>query len=166
MKNIIIIALCLAFSSQAFSQNLTAKQLFRKLKSNTEVTSFSIPGFVTKFGALFIDKDDAEMKYLTKKIKGMKIAIAETNENHINKNWTVDQLDPALYEPLMTVKDGQEQVQFLIREKKEVIKELLMFVKDEEDSVMLLINGKFTIKQIKKLVDSIELNDLEEIKKS
>jgi len=169
MKNIIITTLCLAFSCQVFSQNLNANQLFRKFKKQAEVTTISIPGFVAKFGALFIDKEDAEIKHLTKKIKGLKIAVVESNENDsrfLNKKWTINQLDSKLYEPLITVQDGKQQVHFLIREKEEVVKELVMFIKDEEESVMLLIEGKFTIKQTKKLINSIELNDLGSLKKS
>jgi len=149
---------CFAFTSQAFSQNLSAKQLFRKYKKQHHTTSFTVPGFVTKIGALFMDKDEAEMKFIIKKIKGLKIALVE--RDRIQNNFTIyekldiEQLDSSIYEPLMTVENGKEQVHFLINEQNDVIKELVVQVNDTDEMVFLLLNGKFNLNESAEL-DSV-----------
>lgn len=168
MRKILLIIACFAFSSQAFCQNLSAKQLFKKYKKQQQTTAFTVPGFVTKIGALFMDKDDAEMKYIIKKIKGLKIALIERdgiqNNLAIDQKLDINQLDSNIYEPLMTVEDGKEQVHFLINEQNEVIKELVIQVNDIDEKVFLLLNGKFKLNEIKKLVNSMEMDNLIDIK--
>jgi len=161
MKNYIAVLLLSVFALNGFAQNLSAKQLYKKYKRQEQVTSFTLPGFATKIGSWFIDSDDAEIKFVLKKIKGVKFAIAEQIKGKkglmkFNK-WSATQLDPDVYEPLITIKDGKDEVQFLINEDTNNIKELVMFVKGEEDLVMMIINGKFKMEDVNKMVKSINV---------
>ena len=89
------------------------------------------------------------------------------NESQINqkrlKKWNIHQLDPNRYEPLMTIQDNKETFHFLINEQAEVIKELVIQVQEADERVFMLIQGQFNLKQIKKLIDSIDKNELKGI---
>ncbi len=167
MKNAALLILCIAFSFPSISQNLSAKQLFKKYKNQEAVTSIAIPGFVAKMGALFMDKDDAELKYLIKKIKGLKLAVLEVDESQMNKKqlkkWSIHQLDPEQYEPLMTIQDGKERIHFLIHEQNNRIRELVMHIEDTDERILMLLTGKFDLKEINKLIQSINKDELKDL---
>jgi len=161
MKNFIAVFVFLLFAFCGIAQNLTAKQLFKKYKRQPEVTSFTLPGFAAKIGSWFVDSGDTEVKFALKKIRSIKFAVAESVESkrglmRLNK-WSASQLNPGIYEPLVTIMDGKDEVQFLINEDVDTIKELVMFVKGDEDLMMMVINGKFKIEDINKMVQNIDV---------
>lgn len=163
MKNYIAVLLLSIFALNGFAQNLSASQLYKKYKRQEQVTSFTLPGFATKVGSWFVDADDAEIKFVLKKIKSVKFAIAEQVESKkglmkLNK-WSANDLDPDIYESLMTIQDGKDEIQFLINEDSNNIKELVLFVKGDEDLVMMIIKGKFKMEDINKMVKSIDVRN-------
>ena len=105
------------------------------------VTKLMIPGLAFKIGGKFID--DKNVAHLVKKMGTIRIVAAEGKENAFDNDSArrfVKKLHHWNYEDLLSVKDGNERVHIMIKERRGKIRRYLMFVNSDDDSVM--ISGK------------------------
>ena len=70
----------------------------------------------------------------------------------------VENLD---YKELMVIKEKDEHIKFLIREKKGIIKELLMIVKSTNESVIISIRGNLTMNDLQKVGKTFKLDGMD-----
>jgi hypothetical protein len=168
-KQALLLLLLSAVSLTAWSQKSPVDELFEKYDGREGFTSVYISSKM--FGLLSrIDSDDQEFRNLVTRIKGIRILSIDSANNSQGIN-LVNELLPRLrrtgYEELMTVKEDNGNIFFMIREAGGRIAELVMITGGEGSSVVS-IQGDLDIKTIASLSESMgidELGNLEKVKK-
>ena len=167
---ILIVLLTVFGSTQLFAQNA----MLEKYKGHEDFTTVSISPKLFEMIAKF-DFDDEEEKTVAKEllnsIKGIDILVYENEDSLYNDGFSRKLYDEAAldllkvnhFEELMTVKDGLDDVQFLIKEQADTIQQLLLLVGSEEEFVMVNIEGNLDLNQLSKLSESINVKGMEHL---
>ncbi len=69
------------------------------------------------------------------------------------------------YKELMTIKETDSQVKFLILEKDGVIKELIMISGGKEESTLIWMAGIIDMKTVSKIAQGMQINGMEKLEK-
>ena len=185
MKNLIVIVVIMLSSIVT-----SAQSVFDKFEDQEEVTSVIVNQKMFKMLATMgIDADDPEMQGyidMAGNITGFKVFTTGDEKISADMNATVAKyLKNSNLEELMRVKDGDQTVNFYVREGKDEnhVKELLMFVngikemtqgqditingkKREIETVLLTLTGDIDLRQISKLTSQMNMPGGEQLKKA
>jgi len=185
MRNLIIIVTLMLSSIIA-----TAQSVFDKFENQDDVTSVVVNQKMFKMLATMgIDADDPEMQgyiNMAENITSFKVFTTGNEKISADMNATVAKyLKNSKMEELMRVKDGDQTVNFYVREGKDEnhVKELLMFVngikeitqgqditingkKREIETVLLTLTGDIDLRQISKLTSQMNMPGGEQLKKA
>ena len=185
MKKIVIVLAIIIAPMMSFGQNM-----FDKFEDMDGVTSVVVNNKMFKMLAdlqLNADnKEDQEVIEMIKKITGFKVLT--TGDENISKQMTqsvTSYLKSSNMEELMRMKDGDQTVNFYVKEGKDDnhVKELLMFVsglkeltkgsdvtingqKREIETVILSLTGDIDLKQISKLTGKMNIPGGDQLKKA
>ena len=149
---------------QVNAQDAAISSLFDKYADNEELTKVNIS---QKMFSLFtnLEPDDPETKELANaisKLKGVKILASDSIANgrkyyqEASKNIRKSQ-----FEELMSVRDGDKDMVFLIKEEGGIINELLMLVGGDHQFVAMDLFGEIDLKQISKLSKGMNMKGME-----
>lgn len=165
MKKLIITIIAmqlLAFGVQA--QNSAIASLFDKYSDNEAFTKVSIN---SKMFDLFTefepdDPDTKEMANAISKLKGLKILAADSigNAQKYYKEAKAS-IQNSNFEELMSIRDGKDDMVFMIQEEGGKISELLMLVGGDYNFVAMSLFGEIDLKQISKLSKGMKINGME-----
>jgi hypothetical protein len=165
MKKLIITIIAmqlLAFGVQA--QNSAIASLFDKYADNEDFTKVSIN---SKMFDLFTefepdDPDTKEMANAISKLKGLKILAADSigNAQKYYKEAKAS-IQKSNFEELMSIRDGKDDMIFMIQEEGGKISELLMLVGGDYKFVAMSLFGEIDLKQISKLSKGMKINGME-----
>ena len=149
MKKFLFVLLLFA-QTQLFADNINS--IFNDFKDCRKAEYVSISPFLMRLGKMFMSDKD---KGIEDKIKSMKVLDLEDCSRSVKEkfNKSIVNLDKNEYETLMSAKDENDNVQILIKEKKDIIKELIIVCGGEEDCALILIKGDFKHEDIKELVE-------------
>ncbi|APY09383.1 hypothetical protein BWZ20_14185 [Winogradskyella sp. J14-2] len=183
-KLIVIIALILAPMLSG------AQSIFDKYEDMKDVTSIVVTQKAFRMLATIdLDVDDPEAKEfmeMVKKITGLKVFTTGDQKISADIKNTVDKyLKSSDLEELMRIKDGEQTVNFYVKEGKDEnhVKELLMFVsglkeltegqdieingkKREIETVLLTLTGDIDLRQISKLSSQMDIPGGDQLKKA
>lgn len=165
MKKLIMITIVgylVAF--QVNAQDAAIASLFEKYADNEELTKVNVS---QKMFSLFtnLEPEDPETQELAEaisKLKGVKILASDSIRNgrkyyqEATKN--IRQSD---FEELMSVRDGDKDMVFMIKEDGGIINELLMLVGGENQFVAMDLFGEIDLKQISKLSKGMNMKGME-----
>lgn len=161
----IAIALCLSMAVHA--QNDAVSTLFQSYANDDSFTKVSIS---SKMFQLFthIEGDDKEEKEILEAIaglSGMKILSKNdiTNGRELYKRAV--KTSSAHYEELMSVKDGDEDLTFFIREKAGKVEELLMLTGGENNFMILSLFGDIDLNKVAQLSRSLSIGGMDKLDK-
>ena len=163
MKKMLFIAVAtLCFSATINAQSNDAIQTFFKKYANDE--SFTSVQIAPKLFELIakLDINDPEYKDVKNMIKNMKYITILTKETKDNKNLYAEALktiNRQEYEPLMTVKDKENNVQFLVKEKNGTVSELFMAAGSDNDFVLMSMVGDISLADVSKLANKVKTVD-------
>jgi hypothetical protein len=165
MKYGILIIAFLAMSFQGYSQSDAITKYFNKYVEDTSFTVVYIsPKMFEMIARLADDEVDAEVQQVIKDLKGLRVLVKEGNGikyyNEVTKT-----LNLKAYEELMTVRDGDQNVRFLVKDTKGVIEELLLLVGSPDEFVMISFVGKIDLDKIAKLAKTADIEGLEHLEK-
>lgn len=106
-----------------------------------------------------------EMKEVTGKLTGIKILASESNNPSLNFIKEVKKIVTSNddYKELMIIKEGEQDVQFLLREKGEKITELLLIVSGGGENVLISIQGDIDLNNISKLSNAMGIEEMEKL---
>ena len=155
-----IIAICLLLVAVQTTWAIDAKQVFNEFKEARNAEYVSIPRFLMRLGLMFVDKDeeDTETRRLINSIHSMKVLDLERCSNSVKQNFMkrINALNEYQYETLIRVSDGDDKVKILVREEKEIIKEMLIVCSGSEDCALIQFKGNFKESDIDALVKQAE----------
>jgi hypothetical protein len=165
MKYGILIIAFLAMSFQGFSQGDAITKYFNKY---TEDTSFTVvyisPKMFEMVARLAEDEVDAEVQQVIKDLKGLRVLVREGDGTKYY-NEAVKTLNLKAYEELMTVRDGNQNIRFVIKDNGDIIEELLLLVGSPDEFVMISFVGKIDLDKIAKLAKTADIEGLEHLEK-
>ena len=109
--------------------------------------------------------DEDDILEAVSKLKGLKVIAADSIGNS-KKLYTdaVKKVSGNGYEELMEVKDAQENMKFMIKEKDGIIDELVMVVGGHKSFFILSLYGEIDLKKIAKLSKSMNVKGMEYLK--
>ena len=163
-KLLIILSIGYLTAFQVNAQDAAISSLFDKYADNEELTKVNIS---QKMFSLFtnLEPDDPETKELANaisKLKGVKILASDSIANgrkyyqEASKNIRKSQ-----FEELMSVRDGDKDMVFMIKESGGIINELLMLVGGDHQFVAMDLFGEIDLKQISKLSKGMNMKGME-----
>ena len=163
MKNIVaLVLLFAAFTSQG--QDVISK-FFTKYQNDESFTNVNIS---SKMFGLFTQMDvedphDQEVLEAISKLKGLKILAKENADNSRALYTEALGLIPGNFEELMSVRDKDKDMKFMIQEKGGKISEMLMVVGGDEEFMIMSIFGEIDLKQISRIGSKMNIKGLENL---
>lgn len=168
MKKLFIFLVFIALSQSVLAQTASLDRFIRKYKRTAtgDKVDLTLPGFVVRFGANFIDKDDLEgvdIKRISRKIDELRIVSLEkgVRVQHADFQQLMTDIKAENFEELMNIREkGGDRVNILIRERKGFIEDILLFVNDSDGEFTLVnLAGKFTMDDINKMMSKVEVKN-------
>ena len=167
MKEIIGAGVLMMVMSGAFAQDAISK-FFSKYQSDE---SFSQVTVSSKMFALFTNMDaetpeDKEVLDAISKLKGLRILAKEDARNARALYKEAFTLIPIKeYEELMSVRDKDKDMKFLIKESGGKISELLMIMGGNEQFMVMSLFGEIDLKQVSRIGKKMNVDGLEHLEK-
>jgi len=155
-------------SLSTFAQRNPVDKLFEKYGGKDGFTTVYIS---SKMFSLIsdINTGDEEFNETMSKIESIKILTTEDDslvDPGINfYKEIMDELSLDEYEELMVVKEKDQDIKFLVKEKENIIVELLLVIGGEGNNAMISIRGIIDLKSISKLSKSLNVQGLDELEK-
>ena len=163
MKNIFVALMFLLFTLSGYAQK-SVRKFYRNVNKSEETVKLTLPGFLIHMGAGIArnhldDDPDAKLALeMTKYIKNIKIVVAE-DQNSISKDDYKRFVDIARrkdkFDDLLMVKEGETNVNIMMRGNSKKIKNLLILVNDGDEFVMLSMKTNLKYKDLNKFLKAI-----------
>lgn len=167
MKKLIIVILMVAGYGVASAQTDAISKFFTKYQNDE---SFSQVTVSSKMFSLFTNMEvetaeDKEVIDAISKIKGLRILAKEDARNARELYKEAFSLIPMKdYEELMTVRDKDQDMKFLIKDDgKGKISELIMVMGGTDDFMVMTLYGEIDLKQVSRLGKKMDIDGLEKL---
>lgn len=167
MKKVMLIMVMTGLNAAVFAQPDVITKFFGKYADDESFTQVTIS---SKMFGLFTDMEaekpeDKEVLDAISKLKGLRILAKEDARNARDLYKEAFSLIPVKeYEELMTVRDKDKDMKFLIKESGGgKISELLMVMGGDDDFMILSIFGEIDLKQISRIGKKMNVTGLEQL---
>ena len=163
---LILFSIMISLASLANAQNDAIEKYFSKYLDDERFSVVYIsPKMFSMVASLEIEDLDPEVKEIINQLEGLRILTTEFNTNSLY-NEAMETIDMKEYELLMKVRDGEENVHFLVKEgEQNKIRELLLLVGGNEQFVLLSFVGNIDLSKISKLANSMDIDGMEHLEK-
>jgi hypothetical protein len=147
MRSAFALCLMLAISLTSFAQTKSINKFYRQYKHQEEVTNFSLPGWLIRFGlGISGEKKNMEEVELTlvKSLKKVRLLVSEgvTPIKKEDYNTLLTGLKEESFEDFFSLRQDGADVRLYVREKKDKVKNLLLLVNEDEEFVMISLKTK------------------------
>ena len=161
--SIVFIAVFALIGTAAQAQSDAIEKYFEKYMDDESFTMVYVsPRMFRMFAEIDPEDMEEELKEVISDIKGLRILTTENNTMALYKE-AQKTIRTSEYEVLMTVRDEGSNVNFLIKEEGDLIKELLLLVGGEDEFVMISFVGNIDLDKISKLSKSMDIDGLEHL---
>ena len=168
MKKSGIVALMVIITTMAHAQNDAITKFFNKYSTDESFTQVTVS---SKMFSLFTNMEaetpeDKEVLEAISKLKGLRIIGKENDSNSRALYKEAFALVPAKeYEELMSVRDKDKDMKFMIKESGGKISELLMLMGGDNEFMVLSLFGEIDLKQISRIGKKMNVEGLEKLEK-
>ena len=166
MKKLALYIILAALPLSAYCQKSPVDELFERYDGKDGFTSVYISSKMFSLLAR-LDTEDEEFQNLVTRIKSIRILSIDSAQNVSGLNFSSEllpKLNRTGFEELMTVREEDGEVRFMIREVGGRIAELVMVTGGRGSSVVS-IRGDLDLKTIASLSDSMGIEELEGLEK-
>ncbi len=179
MKKFILIIAALTMVSlplQTFSQS-TTDALFEKYGAKDGFTTVHITKeLFSLFGEIAEDVEGEEVDELKGVIEGLEyiriLMYENSSDNKYADESTLQDFKDDLndvqlknFTELMTVREQDEIVKFMIRKDGKVVRELLLLINQDDEAGFISITGNINLKSIAKLAGMMDIDGLDQLQK-
>ena len=159
MKKIMIAIAILAIPFLASSQSESIENFYEKYIENEKISDISLNGWILSLASKMSEEDGTE---ILQKITKLRIMIAE--EKGIIQKSDIKKLMKDVrkndFEDLMTIRDGDARINFMVREKGNTITNVLVVINDGGDFILLSLEGNLNFDDLKELNFDVEGGDV------
>ncbi len=167
MKKIVVVLVMMVVVNGAFAQDAISK-FFSKYQSDETFSQVTVS---SKMFGLFTNMEadtpeDKEILEAISKLKGLRILGKEEARNARDLYKEAFTLIPVKeYEELMSVRDKDKDMKFLIKESGGKISELLMIMGGNTQFMILSLYGEIDLKQVSRIGKKMDVKGLEHLDK-
>lgn len=176
MKKVMISLMVLVFAALSFNASAQSPtdNLFDKYGAKDGFTTVHITKeLFSLFAEIADESDESDVQDLNSVIKGLdhiRILMCDAGENKDPEVMSdfkaqLDQLKLKNFTELMTVKEGNDLVKFMIMKDGKKIKELLLLINQPDEAGFISITGDIDLKSIAKISKSMNIEGLENLQK-
>jgi hypothetical protein len=166
MKKIVAVAVMTMIASGAFAQDAISK-FFSKYQNDESFNQVNISskmfGLITNMEVE--TPDDKDIVEAISKLKGLKILAKENARNARELYKEAFAMIPKDYEELMTVRDKDKDMKFLIKENGGKVSELLMVMGGNEEFMVMSLFGEIDLKQVSRIGKKLDVKGLDQLHK-
>ena len=167
-KVLMMIALVTGVMVSAYAQNDAITKFFNKYANDESFTQVTVSG---KMFSLFTNMEadtpeDKEVLDAISKLRGLRILRKEDERNARALYKEAFALIPMKeYEELMSVRDSDKDIKFLIKENGGKISELLMIMGGSKEFMILSLFGEIDLKQVSRIGKKMDVDGLDNLEK-
>lgn len=167
MKKLMIIIVGVMLTVQLQAQDAITR-FFGKYETDESYTHVSI---TSRMFGLFTDlevedEEDQAVLDAISKLKGLKILAKEdTDEGKSLYKSALSKLPKGEYDELMSIRDEDQDMKFMIKEKDGKISELLMVMGGNKEFFILSLFGEIDLKQIAKISRAMDIDGLDRLER-
>ena len=167
MKNLIlIIAILFGFNTLSIGQDAIVKYFDKYVDDESFSVVYISPKMFEVIAKLDIDSEDPDVVDVLKNLKGLRILSKDFNGVKLYDE-AISTINTSEYEELMQVRDGDEKINFWIKEDPSddnIVQELLMLIGGDEFSLLSFV-GKINLSKISKLSSKAGIKGMEHLEK-
>lgn len=132
---------------------VNVNSIINEFKDAKKAEYVSVPWILMKMGHMFMDKDDKND--IAGRINSVRVLDLEECSERVKTRFTkrIASLNGHGYETLVRAKDQDGSVQILVKEKKDIIKELLIVCGGKDDCALIQLKGNIRQEDIDKLIE-------------
>jgi hypothetical protein len=164
MKRTVAVAVMTMIVSGAFAQDAISK-FFSKYQNDESFNQVNISskmfGLITNMEVE--TPDDKDIVEAISKLKGLKILAKDNARNARELYKEAFGMIPKDYEELMTVRDKDKDMKFLIKESGGKISELLMVMGGNEEFMVMSLFGEIDLKQVSRIGKKMDVKGLDQL---
>jgi hypothetical protein len=168
MKKFILLPLLLLVAMAMQAQNDAISRFFSKYQEDEAFTSVYVSPKMFQLIAK-IETDDPDwnnFRDVLRDLGGLRVLTSDSISNGVALyNEVMSKLPVKEYEELLTVRDGQENVRFWVKESGDVIEELLLVVSEPTEFTMLSFTGRIDLQKIASLSKTLDVDGMEHLEK-
>jgi hypothetical protein len=169
MKKLIVIVVMLAGYNVGMAQGDAISKFFNKYQNDETFSQVTVS---SKMFSLFTNmevesKEDQEVLDAISKIRGLRILAKENARNARELYKEAFALIPSKdYEELMTVRDEDQDMKFLIKDDgKGKISELIMVMGGNDEFMVMSLFGEIDLKQVSRIGKKMDISGLKKLEK-
>lgn len=169
MKRFLLLLLLVAVTSTPLfaQQGSGIDRFFEKYESDQSFTLISVtPKMFSMFSKLDINSTEGkQLLQIAKKIKGLRILARENTRGGNQLFKEASSMLSKEFEELMTVRDGKDDLRFLVKENaKGNIAELIMLVGSDQEFLAMSLVGDIDLTEISQLASTINIDGFDKLK--
>ncbi|MEM7108401.1 MAG: DUF4252 domain-containing protein [Bacteroidota bacterium] len=164
MKKVVVIIMVIMLGFSAQAQEDAVSRFFTKYADDE---SFSNVNITARMFGLFTDleledKEDQEVMNAISKLKGLKILAKDhvVNGKDLYRE-ALGLLPKKEFDELMSVRDEDKDMKFMIKEKNGKIEELVMIMGGNREFFILTLFGEIDLKQVARISKAMDIDGLE-----
>jgi len=165
MKKLLLSFVVITFTFMANAQSDPVNEVFSRYANQEGFTVVNISGDM--FNMLKdLDKGDDDLQKLSGSVSDFKILVHEGKANADFPGFhelIYNKLDKGAYKELMTVKNHNQDVNFMVKQDGDYISELLMIVSGDDD-VLMRLKGHFKMSDLAGIAGSMNIAGMENLK--
>lgn len=158
-------ALMLSFGVQAQD---AISRFFEKYTRDDSFTNISV---TSRMFSLFTNlemesEEDQEILDAIGKLEGLKILTKDQPDGKGMEMYfeAIDRLAKNDFEELMSIRDEEKDIKFMIKERGKIISELVMVMGSREEFFVLTLFGEIDLKQVAKISKAMDIDGLDNLK--
>ena len=166
MKRIILLTVGMAFALQVGAQDAISR-FFKKYENDPDFTNVTITSrmFSLLTDLEMEDKEDQELLDAISKLEGLKIIARDSVNGKALYKEALARLPKSEYDELMSVRDEDNDMKFMIKEKGKIVSELIMVMGGDDEFFILSIFGEIDLKQVARISSAMDIDGLDHLKK-
>jgi hypothetical protein len=170
MRTLFILTFFLLAGQMSLCQSQAVMDFHNKYKDNGKYLSVHIEGGLLKMlsNVDTNDEDTREFLNAVSKIEGIDIHSINRDEGDFGEsdiNSFKRDIKRENFDELMIVRDGDSDINFLIKEKRGKINELLLVVDEPDDFTIVNISGEIDLKTIAKVTENLDIKGAKHLDK-
>jgi len=154
----------LFLATGAFAQDDAIGKFFGKYVDDSRFTVVSVsPKMFRLLAKANWDTIPADLKQTVTRLHSLRILSTETTPRQFYKE-ALSRIDMKEYEELITIKDKNDNVHFVIKESGGIIHELLMIAVDEDGFTLMSFVGDIDLDKMSRLSSSLDIKGMDGLK--